>query len=345
MTAAQQQRGRAMAIPSGVTRRVATVFGGSGFIGRYVVKRLAQRGYVVRVAVTDPEAALFLKPAGTVGQIVPLYANVTSDGLVERAVEGAEVVVNLVGVLSEKRRGDFDALQHLGAGRVARLSAAAGVGKLVQVSAIGADPDSPSGYASSKGSGERAVREAFPAATILRPSLVFGQEDAFFNRFGVIAQLSPVMPVISGPTRMQPVFVADVADAAMAAIQRPDAGGTIYELGGPRVWTFRELLQYIVTITHRRCFLVDVPMGIARIQASVMERLPGKPLTRDQLLMLTRDTICGPGMPGLPDLGVVPTPVELIVPGYLARFQPGGGRVRIVPGQLERAEADLPPSV
>ncbi|HKM63637.1 MAG TPA: complex I NDUFA9 subunit family protein [Acidisphaera sp.] len=333
-----------MAIPSGVTRRVATVFGGSGFIGRYVVKRLAQRGYVVRVAVTDPEGALFLKPMGEVGQVVPLYANITHDGLVERAVEGAEVVVNLVGILAEKRRGDFDALQHLGAGRVARLSAAAGASRLVQISAIGADPDSASGYASSKGKGERAVRDAFGQATILRPSLVFGQEDAFFNRFGLIAQLSPVMPVIAGQTRMQPVYVGDVADAVMAALLRPDAEGAVFELGGPRVWTFREILQYILTVTRRRRLLVDVPMGVARLQASVMEHLPGKPLTRDQLLMLSRDNVCGAGMPGLPELGIVPTPVELIVPAYLARFQVGGGRVRTLPEEIERAETDLPPS-
>jgi uncharacterized protein YbjT (DUF2867 family) len=334
-----------MAIPSGLTRRVATVFGGSGFIGRYVVPRLAQRGYVVRVAVRDPEAALFLKPAGVVGQIVPLYATITNDALVERAVEGAEVVVNLVGILSEKRRGDFDALQHQGAARIARLSAKAGVDRLVHIAAIGADPDSRSGYASSKGRGERAVREAFPQATILRPSLVFGQEDAFFNRFGVVAQFSPVMPVIAGSTRMQPVYVADVADAVMAAIKRPDASGAVYELGGPRVWTFREILQYVVTVTRRRCLPVSVPMPIARLQASVLERLPGKPLTRDQLIMLSRDNVCAPGMPGLQELGIVPTPVELIVPSYLARFQRGGGRVKIMPHETERAEADLPPSV
>ena len=334
-----------MAIPSGVTRRVASVFGGSGFIGRYVVKRLAQRGYVVRVAVTDPEGALFLKPYGAVAQIVPLYANLNNDGLVERAVDGAEVVVNLVGILSERRAGNFEALHHQGAARVARLSSAAGVGKLVHISAIGADPGSRSGYAASKGRGEQAVRDAYGGATILRPSLVFGQEDQFFNRFGMIAQFSPVMPVIAGLTRMQPVYVGDVADAVMATMDRAEAVGAVFELGGPRVWTFRQILQYIVTVTRRRCVLADVPMAIAHLQAWFMERLPGKPLTRDQLLMLSRDNVCAAGMPGLPELGIVPTPVELIVPSYLSRFQPGGGRVKILPEETERAEAGLPPSV
>ena len=313
------------------TRNVATVFGGSGFIGRYVVKRLARAGYVVRVAVRDPEAALFLKPMGAVGQVVPLYCDLRQDATVRRAVESASVVVNLVGILAERRAGDFQAMHATGPATIARLAAEAGVGKLVHVSAIGADPASPSRYAMSKAAGEAAVMAAFPGATILRPSVVFGPEDQFFNRFGAIARMLPFMPVISGATRMQPVYVGDVADATMAALTQADAPGAIYELGGPRVWTFREILAYILKATGRTGRLVDIPMGVARMQACVLELLPWKPLTRDQLLLLERDNVVTPGKPGLAELGIVPTPVELVVPDYLRRFQPGGGRRKLQP--------------
>jgi NADH dehydrogenase len=313
------------------TRRVATVFGGSGFIGRYVVKRLAQQGFIVRVAVRDPEAALFLKPMGAVGQIVPLYASVTNEGTVQRAVEGAEVVVNLVGALTESRAATFQAIHTEGSERIARLSAAAGVSRLIQMSAIGADPASPSTYASTKGKAEEAVLAAFPAATILRPSLVFGLEDQFFNRFAAIARISPVMPVIAGETKMQPVFVGDLADAVMAALASSSTPGKIFEIGGPRVWTFREILAFILKTTHRDRRLVDVPMGVARVQAAIMQHLPGKPLTPDQLLMLSKDNVVSAGAAGLADLGITPTPVELIVPAYLSRYQPGGGRRPTIP--------------
>jgi uncharacterized protein YbjT (DUF2867 family) len=324
------------------TRNVATVFGGSGFIGRYVVKRLAHKGFVVRVAGRDPEAALFLKTAGAVGQIVPLFASVENEGTVHRAVEGAGLVVNLAGILSEGHKGDFQRIHAEGAGRVARLAAAAGVERLVHVSAIGADPASPSAYATTKAAGEQAVRAAFPGATILRPSIVFGPEDSFFNRFAAMARLSPVMPVISGATKFQPVYVGDVADATMAALARADAAGTLYELGGPRIWSFRELLGYILQEIGRRRMMLDVPMGLARLQARVLELVPGKPLTRDQLLMLSRDNVAAAGVPGLAELGVVPTPVELVVPGYLRRFQPGGGNRRIPPEQQHGAPTELP---
>jgi uncharacterized protein YbjT (DUF2867 family) len=316
------------------TRSVATVVGGSGFIGRYVVKRLAHKGFVVRAAVRDTEAALFLKPMGGVGQVVPLYASLADEATVHRAVEGADLVVNLVGILAEWRPGDFQRIQAEGAGMLARLSASAGVARLVHVSAIGAQPNSPSRYAASKGEGEALVRQAFTGATILRPSLVFGPEDQLFNRFASMARLLPFMPVICGDTRFQPVYVGDVADAVMAALARPDTAGAVYELGGPRIWQFRELLAYILKETGRRRRMVDIPMGLARLQARVMELLPGKPLTRDQLLMLQQDNVVSPGKPGLPELGVVPTPVELVVPTYLRRFQPGGGR-RPVPPEAE----------
>lgn len=308
------------------TRSVATVFGGSGFIGRYVVKRLAKLGYVVRIAVRDPERALFLKPLGTVGQIVPLYASVREEPTVHRAVRNADVVINLVGILAESNGFTFQAVHTEGSERIARLSAAEGVRRLVQMSAIGADPNSPSRYGASKGRAEQAVLAAFPNATILRPSLVFGIEDQFFNRFAEMARLLPFMPVISGNTRMQPVYVCDVADAAVAALLQLPAQGKTYELGGPRVWTFREILQFIVKNTRRRRRLVEIPMGLVRLQAHIMQHLPGAPLTPDQLVMLAHDNVVAPGTLGLSDLGISPTPVELVVPSYLTRFQPGGGR-------------------
>jgi NADH dehydrogenase len=302
------------------------VFGGSGFIGRHVVQRLARQGYVVRVAVRSPVQAAFLKPMGAVGQIVPLRAPLGSAEAVARAVEGAAVVVNLVGILTEARPGDFRRVIAEGAATVARAAADAGVAQFVQLSAIGADAASPSGYARAKAAGEAAVLAAFPTATILRPSLVFGPEDKFFNRFGAMAQLLPVMPVISGATRFQPVYVGDVADAVMAALARPEAAGRIYELGGPQVFTFRELLAWILHATRRHRPLIAVPPGIARLQAAVMQHLPGKPLTPDQLLLLGRDNVVTPGAADLAALGIVPTPIDLVVPAYLRRFQPGGGR-------------------
>ena len=308
------------------TRNVATVFGGSGFIGRYVVKRLAAAGHVVRVAVRDTEAALFLKPMGAVGQVVLLHTPVTDRVAVARATDGATLVVNLVGILAERRRGDFNSVVAEAAGTIATAATAAGVARLVHVSAIGADPASPSLYARSKGEGERAVRAAFPAATILRPSVVFGAEDQFFNRFGTMAQLLPIMPVIAGATKFQPVFVADVADAVIAALTRTDTPGQTYELGGPRVWTFRELLQFILQQTHRNRPLVEIPMFLAKLQAAVLEHMPGKPLTRDQLLLLAHDNVVTSGARGLPELGITPTPVEMIEPALLRRFRPGGGR-------------------
>lgn len=305
-------------------RSVATVFGGTGFIGRHVVKRLVAAGHTVRVAVRDTEAVLALKPLGMIGQVVGLYAPVTDAAAVARAVEGASCVVNLVGILAESRAGDFDRIHHEGAATVAQAGAAVGVGSLVHVSALGADAASPSLYARSKAAGEDAVRAAFADATILRPSVVFGPEDAFFNRFAALAQMLPVMPVISGGTKFQPVYVGDVADAVMAALSRPDARGKVFELGGPKVWTMREILTWILAQTRRSRPLVAVPGGIAQLQARVMECVPGKPLTRDQLLLLARDNVVAPGAAGLEALGIAPMAVEQVVPDYLARYRPGG---------------------
>ncbi len=313
------------------TRSVATVFGGSGFLGRYVVQRLAAAGYVTRVAVRDPEGAMFLRPMGRVGQIVPMYASLGNEATVARAVEGAGLVVNLVGILAERRAGDFQRVQAEGPGRIARMAAAAGASRMVQVSAIGADAASASLYARTKAEGEAAVWSAMPSATVLRPSLVFGAEDKFFNRFAAMAQLLPVMPVISGATRMQPVYVGDVSDAVMAGLTRPETAGRTYELGGPKVWTFREILAFILQETRRKRPLVDVPMGLARFQAALAEKLPTRPFTRDQLLLLSRDNVVSSGAAGLPELGIVPTPVELVVPDYLDRYRPGGGKLERIP--------------
>ena len=313
------------------TRSVATVFGGSGFIGRYVVKRLAAQGHIVRVAGRNTEAAKPLMTMGRVGQVVPLYISLGNQAAVERAVEGADMVVNLVGILAEQRAGDFQRIQADGPAQIARAAAAAGVVRMVQVSAIGADASSPSMYARTKAAGEAGVRASLPGATILRPSLVFGAEDQFFNRFGAMAMTLPVMPVIQGDSKFQPVYVGDVADAVVAGLMRPDTMGQIYELGGPRVWTFRELLAWILHETRRNRPLIDIPMGLARIQARLGELLPSKPLTRDQLLMLGRDNVVSAGMRGLSDLGITPTPVELIVPGYLDRYRAGGGKREEVP--------------
>lgn len=306
-------------------RHVATVFGGSGFVGRYVVKRLAAAGYIVRVAVRDTEAAMFLRPMGNVGQIVPLCAGVTDEAAVTRAVQGASVVINLVGILAERKEGDFMRLQCEGAGRVARAAAAAGVQQFVQISAIGADANSPSRYASSKAAGEAAVLAAFPSATILRPSLVFGAEDKFFNRFGAMASISPIMPVISGDTRFQPVYVADVADAVMAVLSNAASAGQTYELAGPKVWAFREILKWILHETRRNRLLVTIPPAVAGFQARILEHVPGKPLTRDQLILLAKDNVAGT-LPGLAELGIAATPIEQIVPAYLRRYRPGGNK-------------------
>lgn len=305
-------------------RKVATVFGGSGFIGRYVVKRLAERDYIVRVAVRDPEAALFLKPMGVPGQIVPVGVSVTDDAGVAAVVSGAEVVVNLVGILHETRKATFKAIQGEAPGRIGR-AAAAGARAVVQISAIGADPASPSAYARTKAEGEQAAREAFPAATVLRPSIVFGPEDGFFNRFAALAQFAPALPLYGGgETKFQPVHVGDVADAVMAALDRPDAAGRTYELGGPRVYSFRDLLDYILRITGRRRLLVPLPWSVGRMQARLFELLPNPPLTRDQLLLLQKDNVVAPGALTLAELGVEPKAVEAIVPGYLSRFRRRG---------------------
>ncbi|CAH0297742.1 complex I NDUFA9 subunit family protein [Roseomonas sp. CECT 9278] len=312
------------------SRRVATVFGGAGFIGRHVVQRLAKAGFIVRVAGRDTEKAGKLRTLGGVGQVVPVAASVTDDAAVARAVAGAEVVVNLVGILFERKPGGFQAIQAEGAGRVARLAAAAGARRLVHLSAIGADAASESLYARSKAEGEEAVRTAFYGATILRPSVVFGPEDQFFNRFAGLAAVLPFMPVVAGETRFQPVYVGDVADAVMAAIDRDDAAGRTYELGGPRAMSMRQVLDFVLEHTGRRRRLVPLPEKLVALQARLGELLPTPPLTRDQLLLLQRDNLVAEGALTLADLGIAAKAAEAVVPPYLARYRPGGTRRAVI---------------
>ncbi len=308
--------------------QLVTVFGGSGFIGRYVVRRLARAGHRVRVAIRRPEEGLFLKPFGAVGQIDLIQANVRDDASVARAVAGADAVVNLVGILYQGGRQTFDAVQAEGAGRIARAAAAAGVARLVHVSALGAAADSPSDYARAKAEGEAQVLAAFPKATILRPSVVFGAEDDFFNRFGRMARMAPALPLIGGgQTRFQPVFVDDVAAAIFNALDRDDAQGRVYELGGPKVYSFEDIMNLVLETTCRRRPLVPVPFFVARVLGSILGLLPFPPLTRDQVLLLERDNVVSTGAPGLADLGVAPTPAEAVLESYLSRYRRAGTKV------------------
>jgi NADH dehydrogenase len=314
------------------TGALVTVVGGSGFLGRYIVQRLAEAGLRVRVAVRHPETALFLKPLGGLGQIQLVHGNITSDAQMAAAFDGASAGVNLVGILAESGKQRFDAVQAQGAGRAAQAASAAGVRQYVQISAIGADAASPVPYARSKAQGEAAVLAAIPTATILRPSLVVGPEDQFLNRFAAMARLSPVLPVIAGDSRFQPVFVMDVADAVVAALDSPAAAGRTYELGGPDVLSFRAILAMINTETRQRRTLVEVPAGIATLMGKMGDLLPFMPMNSDQLVMLGKDNIVGPGMPGLADLGVLPTPMAAFVPAMLERYRPSGRFNQNAPG-------------
>lgn len=301
------------------------VFGGSGFIGRYLVRRLGAAGANVTVAVRDPEAALFLKPMGDVGQITPLYANVRKPKTVARAMEDADMVVNLTGVLHQ---GDqpFAGVHAMGARNVARAAAEQGVTRFVQMSSIGADPKSASSYAATKGAGEAAVREAIPTATVLRPSVLFGPEDDFLNRFGSMLRFAPVLPLVGGgATRFQPVYVGDVADAVMAALQNDDAAGEDYELGGPRVMSFREIMEFIRQEVGRPALLAPIPFGPAKALGALMQILPNPPLTMDQVTLLKSDNVVTEGAKGFADLGITElATIETIAPGYLARYRKPG---------------------
>lgn len=311
--------------------KLVTIYGGSGFVGRYVARRLAQRGWRVRVAVRRPNEALFVRPYGVPGQVEPVQCNIRDEASVAAAMAGADAVVNCVGILNELGRNRFDAVQAEGAGRIARLAAAAGVAHLVHVSAIGADAGSASAYARSKAAGEAAVLAAFPAAVILRPSIVFGTEDRFFNRFAGMARTVPVLPLVGADTRFQPVYVDDVAQAAVLGVTGAAAPG-IYELGGPEVATFRALMQRMLAVIERRALIVGIPFLAARAVAlgcDLVQILTGglienRMLTRDQVRNLARDNVVAPGARGLADLGITPTPMEAVLPEYLWRFRPSG---------------------
>lgn len=310
-----------------------TIFGASGFIGRHLVRRLAADGVRVRAAVRRPDDALFLKPMGDVGQIVPVQANLRDDASVRSALEGADAAVNLVGVLQKSGRQTFDALHHLGAERVARLAREAGVGRLVQISAIGAEADSKAEYARSKAKGEAAARGAFPEVTIIRPSLVFGPDDGLFNRFAALARVLPVLPIFghglladAGATRFQPVYVGDVAEAIRRVLADPASAGKTYELGGPQVFTYREIMELVLRYTGRHRGLVPYPFALARIHAAFIQMIPMAPVTRDQIRLLEIDNVVSSGASTLADLGIEPTPVESVVPEYLERYRRPGAQ-------------------
>jgi uncharacterized protein YbjT (DUF2867 family) len=310
---------------------IATIFGGSGFIGRYVTQRMARAGWRIRVAVRRPNEAGFVRTYGAVGQVEPIQANVRDDESCRAAIRGAAVVVNCVGILAESGKQTFDAVLNEGAGRIARIAAEEGVGRLVHVSAIGADPNSGSQYGRGKAAGEAAVLAAFPSAVVLRPSIVFGTEDEFFNRFAAMAQKAPVLPIVGAGTRFQPVYVDDVAAAAVSAATGPAAAG-VYELGGPETATFRELMQRMLGIVRRRRLVIALPWWMARCIAATLnlvQRLsfglvPNTTLTVDQIRQLALDNVVSPGARGLTDLGVVPTPLEAVLEGYLYAYRPNG---------------------
>lgn len=301
--------------------RLVTVLGGGGFVGRYVVQELLRRGARVRIAQRNPKAAWYLRPQGKLGHTQFIAADVGWRQSVERAVAGSDAVVNLVGTLS----GNFGRIHVEGARNVAEAAAMGGVGQLVHVSAIGADPESRSAYGRTKGEGERAVREAFPHATILRPSIVFGLEDRFTNRFAEMIRLEPFVPVVRGSVRFQPVYVVDVADAVAAALGDPRAhGGRTYELAGPDALSMAELLQRLARWIDRDPHFVTVPDAVAAAMARFGGWLPGAPITWDQWLMLQRDNVVSAGAEGFAALGITPTPMAAVAPNYLVRYRRNG---------------------
>ncbi|MEM5470915.1 complex I NDUFA9 subunit family protein [Hoeflea sp. AS60] len=310
--------------------KLVTVFGGSGFVGRHVVRALARRGYRIRVAVRRPDLAGHLQPLGGVGQIMAVQANLRNRDSVDRAVKGADYVVNCVGILFESGRNTFGSVQDFGARAVAEAARAAGAG-LTHISAIGANLDSESDYARSKGLAEASVLKVLPDAVILRPSIVFGPEDSFFNKFAEMARFAPALPLIGGgETRFQPVYVGDVAEAVARSVDGNLTGGTIYELGGPRVMTFKNVLEEILEITHRKRALLPLPWGLASLIGKVATLIPfiDPPLTDDQVTLLKTDNVVSADATSqsrtLAGMDIAPTTVEAILPSYLTRYRPHG---------------------
>ncbi|WP_299970050.1 complex I NDUFA9 subunit family protein [uncultured Roseobacter sp.] len=311
--------------------KLVTIYGGSGFVGRYIARRMAKAGWRVRVAVRRPNEAIFVKPYGVVGQVEPVLCNIRDDTSVRAVMSGADAVVNCVGILAESGKNQFEAVQAEGAARVARIAAEEGVTALVQLSAIGADAGSASEYARTKAAGEAAVLEHMPQAVILRPSIVFGAEDQFFNRFASMARFGPVLPVVGAETRFQPVYVDDVAKAAELALTGKAAPG-IYELGGPDVASFRALMEQMLKVIHRRRLVLNVPFFAARIMAFGFDMLQTLSLglftngmiTRDQVRNLANDNVVSDGARGFAELGITPTSMASVLPEYLWRFRPSG---------------------
>ncbi|KFE35123.1 complex I NDUFA9 subunit family protein [Thioclava atlantica] len=311
--------------------KLVTIYGGSGFVGRYIARRMAKDGWRIRVAVRRPNEALFVKPYGAVGQVEPVLCNIRDDASVRAAMQGADAVINCVGLLVNEGKNTFSSVQEAGAGRVARIAAELGVPKLVQISAIGADPESESAYARTKAVGEKAVLEAYPQAVILRPSVIFGNEDGFFNKFASMARFSPILPITGGQTKFQPVFVDDVAKAAVKAADGEVAPG-IYELGGPDVETFRDLIDKMLGMINRRRAVISLPRGIASLLGGVFDLgqvvtgglFVNRILTRDQVKNLQKDNVVSEGAKGFAYLGIQPVALEAVLPGYLWRFRPHG---------------------
>jgi NADH dehydrogenase len=308
--------------------RTVTVIGATGFLGRHTVRALAKAGWRIKAASRHPARGFFLRPLGSVGQIELVKCDVTDADSIGAAIRGSDAAVNLTGILFEKGQS-FEDVQAAGAANVAEAAAAAGLSALVHVSAIGADPHSDSAYARTKAEGEEAVRRNFPNAVILRPSIVFGPEDSFFNKFAGMARYFPALPLIGGgKTRFQPVFVGNVAAAIAAGLDNPAARGRTFELGGPGVYSFKELMEIILRQTGRERALIPLPFRLASIMAVFLQLLPGPVLTMDQVRLLKKDNVAGPGVPGLADLGITPTSVEAVLPSYLWRYRAKGEYAR-----------------
>ncbi len=311
--------------------KLVTIYGGSGFIGRYIARRMAKEGWRVRVAVRRPNEAIFVKPYGVVGQVEPVLCNIRDDASVRSVMQGADAVVNCVGVLVETGKNSFDAVQAEGPGRIARIAAEEGITRMVHISAIGADAQSDSDYARTKAKGETAVLSHMPYAVILRPSVVFGPEDEFFNRFAGMTRMGPVLPVVGASTQFQPVYVDDVAKAAVMGVTGKAAGG-IYELGGPVRASFRELMDQMLGIIRRRRLVLNMPFGVAGVmafgfdmlQAVTLGLFTNKMLTRDQVRNLRRDNVVSDGATGFDALGIEPLTMTSVLPEYLWRFRPSG---------------------
>lgn len=313
-----------------LSNKVATIFGGTGFIGQHIVWELARQDYTVKIATRTPEKAYFLRPAGVVGQIVPVKYDPNDPESIAGVVKGSDFVVNCVGLLAEKGKATFQKAHVDLPSHIARACAAEKrVSRFVHISALGVEK-SQSKYAKTKLAGEKALMEHYPKATILRPSIVFGPEDGFFNMFATMACFLPALPLIGGgKTKFQPVFVGDVADAAIQAIEIPAVGeknprGKIFELGGPEILSFKELLERVFRHINRKRFLVPLPWSLAKLQAGVMSILPNPPLTPDQVVSLKTDNIVGDDARTLKELGITPTGMSLILPTYLNRYRPGG---------------------